>query len=105
LADPYDTEDAPPLPETRISVPLDAAVVASVHEHFERGALEQGLPGFEGPFGLIHGVDDPLPHSASSATAGLVPQATLEIIDGAGHLPWLEQPEAFRAAVERILSQ
>jgi pimeloyl-ACP methyl ester carboxylesterase len=54
---------------------------------------------------LIHGVDDPLPHSASTATARLVPHATVETIDGAGHLPWLEQPEAFRAAVERVLSQ
>lgn len=97
--------DAPPLPETRISVPLYAAVVDSVHEHFERGTLERGLPAFERPFGLIHGVDDPLPHTASTATAGLVPHATVELIDGAGHLPWLEQPEVFRAAVEKVLSQ
>ena len=27
-----------------------------------------------------------------------------EVIGDAGHVPWLEQPEAFRAAVERILS-
>ena len=97
--------DAPPLPETRISVPLYAAVIDSVHEHFERGTLERGLPAFERPFGLIHGVDDPLPHTASTATAGLVPHATVELIDGAGHLPWLEQPEVFRAAVEKVLSQ
>jgi pimeloyl-ACP methyl ester carboxylesterase len=97
--------DAPPLPETRISVPLYAGVVASVHEHFDRGTLVQGLPAFERPFGLIHGIDDPLPHGASTATAELVPHATVEIIEGAGHLPWLEQPEAFRAAVERVLAQ
>ena len=35
--------DAPPLPETRISVPLYAAVVDSVHEHFERGTLERSI--------------------------------------------------------------
>lgn len=98
-------QDAPPLPETRISVPLYAAVVASVHEHFQRGTLEQGLPAFERPFGLIHGIDEPLPHTASTATAGLVPHSTVEIIEGAGHLPWLEQPDAFRIAVEKVLSQ
>ncbi len=98
-------EDAPSLPETHISVPLYAAVVASVHEHFERGTLEQGLPAFKKPFGLIHGADDPLPHSASTATGELVPHATVEIIAGAGHLPWLEQPDVFRAAVAKIVAQ
>jgi pimeloyl-ACP methyl ester carboxylesterase len=101
LADPA---SAPPLPETRISVPLYASVVASVHEHFERGTLTAGLPSFERPFGIIHGQADPLPVAASRATADLVPQATLDVIEDAGHLPWLEQPDAVRAAAERILS-
>lgn len=95
---------APPMPETRISVPLYGAAVASVHDHFERGTLERGLPAFRGTFGLIHGADDPLPATASRATAALVPQATLDVIPDAGHLPWLEQPGAFRAAVDRIFS-
>ena len=81
-----------------------AGVVASVHEHFERGTLAAGLPSFEGLLGIVHGESDPLPVAASRATADLVPHATLDVIEDAGHLPWLEQPEAFRAAVERILS-
>jgi pimeloyl-ACP methyl ester carboxylesterase len=99
-----DPASAPPVPETRISVPLYAGVVTSVHEHFERGTLTAGLPSFEGPLGIIHGESDPLPVAASRRTADLVPHATLDVIEDAGHLPWLEQPEAFRAAVDRILS-
>jgi pimeloyl-ACP methyl ester carboxylesterase len=99
-----DPPSAPPLPETRVSVPLYAVVVASVNAHFERGTLVGGLPAFEGPFGIIHGEADPLPHEAGRETAALVPHATFDLIPGAGHLPWLEQPEAFRAAVDRILS-
>lgn len=96
--------DAPPMPETRISVPLYAAVVVSVNDHFLRGTLERGLPAFQDTFALIHGAGDPLPDSASRATATLVPHATLDVIPDAGHFPWLEQPGAFRAAVDRILS-
>ncbi len=72
-----DPSSAPPMPPTEVSVPLYAAVVASVHEHFERGTLEQGLPGFKPPFTLIHGLQDPLPAEASRKTAALVPHATL----------------------------
>ncbi len=96
-------ETAPPMPELRISVALYAAVVASVHEHFERGTLERGLRSYDGPFGLIHGEHDPLPASASRATASLVRGATLEVIPDAGHFLWLERPEEFRAAVSRAL--
>jgi pimeloyl-ACP methyl ester carboxylesterase len=97
-------EAALPLPEVSISVPLYAGVVASVQEHFERGTLEQGLPTFSKPFVLIHGEQDPLPIEASRRTAALVPHAILESIQHAGHMPWLEQPEAFRAAIGRALS-
>jgi proline iminopeptidase len=99
-----DPKSAPPMPPTEISVPLYAAVVASVHEHFERGTLEQGLPGFTQPFTLIHGLQDPLPVEASRKTAALVPHARFEPIEDCGHTPWLEQPEDFRAAVDRALS-
>jgi proline iminopeptidase len=98
-----DPSSAPPMPPTEISVPLYAAVVASVHEHFERGTLEQGLPSFALPFTLIHGLQDPLPAEASRKTAALVPHARFEPIDDCGHTPWLEQPDAFRAAVDRAL--
>jgi pimeloyl-ACP methyl ester carboxylesterase len=85
-------------------VPLYSAVVASVNEHFDRGTLERGLPSFTAPLTLIHGLQDPLPAEASRQTAALVPHARFEPIDDCGHLSWLEQPNAFRAAVDRALS-
>jgi pimeloyl-ACP methyl ester carboxylesterase len=101
FADPH---AAPPMPHTDISVPLYSAVVDSVLEHFRRGTLEQGLASFDKPFALIHGEHDPLPVDASRATAALVPGATLEVIPETGHLPWLEAPEEFRAALARALT-
>jgi pimeloyl-ACP methyl ester carboxylesterase len=98
-----DPDAAPPMPDLRVSVPLYSAVVASIHAHFERGTVEHALARFTRPFALLHGVADPLPLDASRATAALVPQAVLIPIEDAGHFPWLEQPEAVRAALERRL--
>lgn len=99
-----DPDSAPPMPEMRISVPLYAAVHDSVHAHLERRTLERGLSAFSKPFVLIHGEQDPLPIEASRRTAQLVPHAVLEPIADCGHMPWLEQPEAFGAAIDRALS-
>ncbi len=97
-------ETAPPMPDLRVSVPLYAAVVTSVHEHFERATLEHALPAFAAPFALLHGVADPLPFDASRATADLVPYSVVVPIADAGHFPWLEQPESVRAALRQVLS-
>jgi pimeloyl-ACP methyl ester carboxylesterase len=95
-------DSAAPMPDLAVSVQLYAGVVASVHDHFGRGTLERGLPGFGGPFAIIHGEEDPLPIAASRATAELVPQAVLIPIPEAGHFLWYEQPEALRAALARV---
>jgi len=96
-------ELAPAAPALDMSVELYAGVVASVHDHFERGTLESGLPLYAGPFMLLHGEHDPLPLEASQKTAALVPQAVLTAIADAGHFPWLEQPDAFTAALTAFL--
>jgi pimeloyl-ACP methyl ester carboxylesterase len=96
-------ETVPPMPDFLVSVPLYSAVVTSVHEHFERGTLEEALPRFERPFALLHGVADPLPLDASRATAALVSDSVVVPIEDAGHFPWLEQPKLVRAALQRVL--
>ena len=37
--------------------------------------------------------------------AAVLPSAEVITIDGAGHFPWVDEPEAFRAAVEEFLSR
>jgi pimeloyl-ACP methyl ester carboxylesterase len=97
-----DPAAAPPMPDVGLSVPLFAGVVASVYQHFERGTLERALPHLGIPFAILDGEEGPLSLEASRATAALVPHARLELIPGSGHFPWLEQPEALRAAFERV---
>jgi pimeloyl-ACP methyl ester carboxylesterase len=45
-----------------------------------------------------------MPLASTERTAGLLEDARVEAIPDAGHVPWLEQPDVFRAAVERVLA-
>lgn len=52
---------------------------------------------------VLHGRQDPIPLQSSEAVARAV-GAELVVIDGSGHVPYVEQPEALFDAVERFLS-
>jgi len=55
---------------------------------------------------VIHGAEDQLiPLAEAERTAAETPNATLVVIDGAGHLPNLEQPAAFNTAIEAYLNR
>jgi proline iminopeptidase len=41
---------------------------------------------------LLHGELDPRPHWAIDSLADALPNATVQKLPGAGHLPWVEQP-------------
>jgi proline iminopeptidase len=45
-----------------------------------------------------------LPPSASRVIARSIPEAKLVVIPNAGHMPFIEQPAAFNAAVRQFLA-
>ena len=90
-------------PPEHIGVQASIETNRSLAEHFERRTLARRLPEVRVPALFVHGEDDPMPPASSTATAALIPGALVETIPDCGHFPWLEQPEAFRAAVERLL--
>ncbi|MFV2052145.1 alpha/beta fold hydrolase [Aliiroseovarius sp. YM-037] len=62
------------------------------------------LRAFTGPALVLCGKDDALcPVHRHELMHDLLPNSTLEVIDGAGHLPTLEQPEITNAALIRWL--
>lgn len=62
------------------------------------------LRGFGGPSLVLCGREDTLcPVHRHELMAELLPNATLQIVEGAGHLPTLEQPEITTAALARWL--
>jgi proline iminopeptidase len=92
-------ERALPSPE-RVGVQASIETNRSLAKHFAWRTLARGLPGARLPALFVHGEDDPMP---LGDTATLIPGARVETIPDCGHFPWVEQPEAFRAAVERLL--
>ncbi|WP_433018725.1 alpha/beta fold hydrolase [Kribbella sp. CA-294648] len=64
-------------------------------------ALVAGLPM---PVWLVHGTGDPRPASAVQALARHIPHHEVRLIEGAGHSPWRERPDAFRQVLQEFLA-
>ena len=92
---------APPMPPIRSSAAANAGLFAALEEGHT--ALEEGLPRISVPMGFLAGAESPLPAAlASGATAGRIPGAWCEVLDGVGHFPWLEAPGSVRQALVRL---
>ena len=67
--------------------------------------LVSGLQGVTGPVLVLGGSRDGLTGVASvQLVADCFTDAQVVVIDGAGHYPWVDEPQAFRTAVEGFLS-
>jgi pimeloyl-ACP methyl ester carboxylesterase len=97
-----DPENAPPVPEVKVSTTRGAEMVPSIQA--ELPALEAGLPGIRVPVGFVHGAESPMPLGASTDAADRIPGAWVEVVDGAGHFIWHERPGEVRAALRRLTS-
>jgi proline iminopeptidase len=53
---------------------------------------------------IVHGAEDPRPAWATDSLLASLPRAERVIIDGAGHLPWVERPDEVRASLRAFLS-
>lgn len=70
----------------------------------DRSDLTALLTGITSPTAIIHGVDDRyIPATVAEETSELMPRATVDLIPGAGHFVFPEQPDAVRAAILRLL--
>ena len=60
----------------------------------QESALETALAGLAIPTLIVWGADDRVLHvSGAAVLAGVMPEATVAIVDGVGHLPMIEKPE------------
>ena len=96
-----------PFTSLRLEIPLDGepTTIDSVTAHFAEGTLEKGLPGLDLPALLIHGAGDPMPLTATTETAALIPGSRVEIVQRAGHYPWLERAGEIRRIVAAFLDE
>lgn len=64
------------------------------------GDLRPALPGIQQPSLVLHGSRDTLaPLAAAEYLASQLPNAVLQVIDGAGHAPFISHPDAFIQAI------
>jgi proline iminopeptidase len=52
---------------------------------------------------IVHGTEDPRPAWAVDELVAALPRSRMVLLEGAGHLPWVEQPGAFAEAVRGFL--
>jgi pimeloyl-ACP methyl ester carboxylesterase len=95
-----DWQSAPPMPEFRASQDAHTATFASLHAELPR--LESRLATIRVPVGFVHGGSSPMPVSASADSAARIPGAWVEVVDGAGHFPWLDVPGSVMSALARL---
>ena len=81
-----------------------AGYVAATHA-LEGVRLAPRLPGLQPPSLFLAGSNDGLFPAAARAMADAVPTSRLAILQGPAHLPNLEAPEAFHAAIQPFLAQ
>ncbi|MEV5609083.1 alpha/beta fold hydrolase [Streptomyces sp. NPDC052225] len=78
---------------------------AALRGRAERPDYRESLAAARVPALVVVGADDVYtPVAQAEAIAALVPDATLRVIEKAGHLPGAEQPEAFNAALLDFLA-
>ena len=63
--------------------------------------LRAGLEKVQAPVLVIHGKQDPL--ESAQEVHETFPGSRLEILENAGHFPWLEQPDAFYEKLDAFL--
>ena len=96
FADPERARDLTPFRVT-------GRVQQSVWESLGDFDLRAALGDVRAPTLVLHGREDPIPLASSEAIAHAMPHATLEVLDGSGHVPYVEARDALFASVRRFL--
>jgi proline iminopeptidase len=98
-----DPSKAPPMPPLKMSLPCYSETWESIHHHLANRSLEMTLPDVRLPTVFVLGAESPLPVSNAQASAKVIPGASVRIVDGAGHFPWLEKPGVVRDALDSLV--
>ena len=79
------------------------ALNAELKSRWREAALLPGCRALDVPVLIVHGAQDPRPREAVNSLAEALPDATRVILPGAGHVPWLEAPDATRRSLRNFL--
>jgi pimeloyl-ACP methyl ester carboxylesterase len=98
FADPL---TAPPMPRVEFCQPAGEGLWADLTARLPE--LASSLASIRVRFGVLVGELSPMPPSAGTETAGLIPGAWSHVEPGAGHFVWYEAPGCLLAAMDRLV--
>ncbi|WP_037911966.1 alpha/beta fold hydrolase [Actinacidiphila yeochonensis] len=87
-----------------VNVECNATVNAEVARTSGTPELRSACERLEVPVLIVHGSEDIRPNWALDSLERALPRVSRTVLDGAGHLPWVEDPDGFRAAVGGFLA-
>jgi proline iminopeptidase len=79
------------------------ATIAQLEDAFGEWDWTADVAAYMGPVLVIHGVADPYPIQGAEEWVQSFPNARLLRVEGAGHMPWVEQPDLVRGAIATFL--
>ena len=83
---------------------VTARVQQSVWQSLGDYDLITDLAGLHVPAFFIHGRHDPIPLESTERAAGAM-RARLLVLEGSGHVPYVEQPDPLFSAIEQYLAE
>lgn len=101
--DPSHREAAPMLDYYSREVSVET--MASIVESYDETQMRERLAPLARRTCIIHGRSDPIPWRVVDDYAAILPGAEVIPLDRCGHFPWLEEPEACRAALFAFLDK
>lgn len=66
--------------------------------------IDHRLPGLHAPVLIVYGYQDFEPITQAFVLQARLPQARIALLNACGHVPWIEQPEAFYAVLRRFFA-
>lgn len=91
-----DLETATRIYNAEQEMPANVEANAALNQEARQRSLEQqiiGLSQVRCPVLMLHGASDPRPVDALASMIATLPNVAVDIIPGAGHSPWIEQPD------------
>jgi proline iminopeptidase len=88
------------MPDGSLHAGTSALLFADLQKDYD---VRAGLGRLDRPTLIIHGHQDPIGDKTAADIHALIKSSTPVYLHKCGHFPWVEQPEAFRRAVDDFL--
>jgi proline iminopeptidase len=86
-----------------VNFECNATINAEVNRTWGTPALRAACEGLEVPVLIVQGAEDIRPGWAVDSLERALPRVSRTVLTGAGHCPWVEDPDGFRTAVDGFL--